>query len=240
MVQEHDMIPIIEKFFQTMGYFTFTEVAVGGAGHGIADVVAVKINPDKVKQRILNNQFTSIKSEVLVELLKFISEEENGTSITKLESKFSYSRAYLKRELINKLLEGNYVVEVNKNVYKKINHIVPLASEVIAIEAKMESWIAATQQARRYQTYANKVYVALLCDFVHRVDQERLKKNNVGLISVDVKSFRASFLWKSRFRKPINRNVNFLAHESIWERMRFNVNDYLFGEDELTNEHNRV
>lgn len=227
MIQEADMIPIIESFFHKQGYFTFTEVSVGGAGHGIADVVAVKLNPDKIRQRILNNQHTSIKTEALVQLLKYIREEEEGTALSTLEKRFSYSRAHLKRNLLNELIEGNYVIETDGKRYRKINHIVPLASEVIAIEAKKESWIAATQQARRYQSYANRVYVALLEEFTHRVDSERLKNHNIGLISINVEKDNAKILWKSRRRKPLNEVTNFLAHEAIWERIRFNTNIYL-------------
>jgi hypothetical protein len=221
------MIPIIEKYFNDLGYFTFTEVSVGGAGHGIADVIAVKLNPDKIIQRIKNKQHTSIKSEVLVELLKFITEGERGTSILSIEKRFSYSRAYLKKNLINELIKGHYVIDTGNNIYRKINHIVPLASEVIAIEAKKEAWVAATQQARRYQSYANRVYVALLKEFEHRVERERLKKNNIGLITVDVQKETAKTVWKSRYRRPLNMTTNFLAHEAIWERIRFDVEPYI-------------
>ncbi|WP_027416192.1 hypothetical protein [Aneurinibacillus terranovensis] len=239
MVQEADMIPIIEKYFSDMGYFTFTEVSVGGAGHGVADVVAVKINLDKVIQRIRNNQYDSIKNEVLAELLRFITEDNKGTQLKKIKKRFSYSTPYLKRNLINKLIEGHFIVETEGNTYRKINNIVPLASEVIAVEAKKEAWIAATQQAKRYQSYANRTYVALLKEYGHRVECERLKRNNIGLITVDMKTDSAKIIWKSRYRKPLNENIKFLAHEAIWRRMRPNIEMFI-GEGENINELARV
>ncbi len=227
MVKEVDMIPLIENYFHDLGYCTFTEVSVGGAGHGIADVVAVKFNPEKVLQRIENQQHRSLNTEVLIELLRLISHGDRGTKLSYLESKFSYSRSHLKGNLLNELIKGHFIEETESEKYRKINNIVPLTAEVVAIEAKKEAWKSATQQARRYQTYANKVYVALLEEFTHRVNKDRLLKNNIGLLSVNMDKKKVKPLWKSRKRKAVNSVTNSLAQEAIWERIRFDYKAYI-------------
>lgn len=70
---------------------------------------------------------------------------------------------------------------------KKIDIICmdPTTNEVIAIEAKMEKWRRALQQALTYRLCSNFVYIAIHHDFSHRVKKELLQKHGVGLITVN-------------------------------------------------------
>lgn len=225
MYREEDMIPVIEKYFQLLGYQTFTEVSVSIAGHGIADVVAVKLNPSKIAQRIENGQFSTIKTQRYFELLYIISEDFKGTDLKEIIGAYSYSREYLIK-LLRKLEEDRYIVELEKNRYRKINNIIPLASEVVAIEAKLENWQAGIKQARRYQLFANRVYLALQDSYCHRPDLHRFEKNNIGLLSVALGEEKVLELVESNYQKPLERMSNIMFHEAIWQRIRGKYSDF--------------
>jgi hypothetical protein len=58
-------------------------------------------------------------------------------------------------------------------------------SNIIAVEVKVGKWFRALQQAVLYRICADKVYVALSEEFVHRVDRPLMKEYGVGLLSVN-------------------------------------------------------
>ena len=61
----------------------------------------------------------------------------------------------------------------------------PETNDVIAVEAKMQKWNRALQQALTYRLCSNLVYIAIHHDFSHRVNKELLQKYGVGLIIVN-------------------------------------------------------
>jgi hypothetical protein len=58
-------------------------------------------------------------------------------------------------------------------------------SNIIAVEVKVDKWFRALQQAVLYRICADRVYVALSEDFVHRVDLPLMARYGVGLLSVN-------------------------------------------------------
>jgi hypothetical protein len=58
-------------------------------------------------------------------------------------------------------------------------------TSIIAVEVKVDKWFRALQQAVLYRMCADKVYVALSEEFVHRVDMPLMEKYGVGLLSVN-------------------------------------------------------
>ena len=61
----------------------------------------------------------------------------------------------------------------------------PDTNDVIAIEAKLQKWKRAFQQALTYRLCSNLVYIAIHHEFSHRVNIELLQKHGVGLIVVN-------------------------------------------------------
>jgi hypothetical protein len=61
----------------------------------------------------------------------------------------------------------------------------PDTNDVIAVEAKIQKWKRAFQQALTYRLCSNLVYIAIHHDFSHRVNKELLQKHGVGLIVVN-------------------------------------------------------
>ena len=57
--------------------------------------------------------------------------------------------------------------------------------ELIAIEIKVKDWKRALQQALTYRLGANKVYIALWHEYIHRIDKEVLDRYGVGILEVN-------------------------------------------------------
>ena len=57
---------------------------------------------------------------------------------------------------------------------------------MVAIEAKLSNWKRGLYQAYRYKEYANKSYVALHSDYIHRARKhiQDFERYNVGLVEV--------------------------------------------------------
>ena len=65
-----------------------------------------------------------------------------------------------------------------------------VSKKFTAIEAKLFDWKAGLDQASRYKSFANEVYIALDGDYIDRVDMDLLKKQGIGLMSVSHKSLK--------------------------------------------------
>lgn len=84
--------------------------------------------------------------------------------------------------------ESGFIVNTEVPMLSKMIDILcfnPDTKDIVAIEAKMQKWKRALQQALTYRLCSNFVYIAIHHDFSHRVDKELLQKHGVGLIVVN-------------------------------------------------------
>lgn len=58
-------------------------------------------------------------------------------------------------------------------------------SEIVAVELKVRDWRRALQQALSNRLCADRVYIALLNKYVHRVDVMWFRRFGVGVFAVD-------------------------------------------------------
>lgn len=56
---------------------------------------------------------------------------------------------------------------------------------IIAVELKVKNWQKALQQALSYRLCADKVYVAVAKQFVHRVNRSMCEDFGIGILGVD-------------------------------------------------------
>jgi hypothetical protein len=56
---------------------------------------------------------------------------------------------------------------------------------VVAVELKVKNWQKALQQALSYRLCANRVYLAVAKQFVHRVDCSMCEDFGIGVLGVD-------------------------------------------------------
>lgn len=72
-------------------------------------------------------------------------------------------------------------------ITKKIDLVVfeISSSEIIAIEVKVSNWKRALQQALYYRLCADRTFVALWHEYIHRIKPELFKEKGIGLLEVN-------------------------------------------------------
>lgn len=185
-MEEKILVRKLKNIFLERGFLVKREV---GTGYGIADLVLVRLDARKCAARKKNNQFQKLEKEEYFEVLNFLPniEDKKPVSLEFLTKKTSLSKSFLKYKILRTLEKGNYIKEVKKDFYFKINGWIPIAKEIIAIEAKLKNWKRGIIQANRYKSFSNKVYLAIPFEISHLVDKNLLKRLNIGLIVLDIK-----------------------------------------------------
>lgn len=201
---EKAFVTQLENIFinENEGFLTKKEV---GVGYGVADLILVKLNPDKCAVRRENNQFKKLLREEYFRVLYHIPEEGQGNPISEdvLTEKTRLSKSFLKYRILRELERDKYIKRVSGNFYFRIDGWVPIAEEIIAIEAKLKNWKQGVFQANRYRSFANRVYLAVPTEIAHLVDKALLKRCNVGLIVFDVKRNHKK-ISRAKREEPLN------------------------------------
>lgn len=214
---EKAFVKQLERVFIQEGYLTKKEV---GVGYGVADLVLVKLNPKQCAIRLENKQFKPLLREEFFKIfyhLPDIDSGENPVDLNYLIQKTSLSKSFLKYSVLRQLEKDGYVKRVENNFYFKINGWIPIAKEIIAIEAKMKNWKRGFLQANRYKSFANKVYLAVPSKIEHLVDRKLLQKHGVGLIVLDTGSNKKKTL-PVKTIEPLNPFKHNLATEFVLTR----------------------
>ena len=175
---EKDMIPVLKIFFKER-YNQNLSVEELNTGIGIADIVFTK----KINKR----DYYFDNFELLYHTLAIINKKNKRISEIDFVSRFSKKQIksivekYLSMELIEEYNSGNFYVK---------NKLTPSITEFLAIEAKLRDWKNGYFQALRYKNFAQKSFLALPSEYIHRVDKNLLRQNNIGLISVSIDKTR--------------------------------------------------
>lgn len=217
---EAKFVKLLEKKFKEQGYLTKKEV---GVGYGIADLVLFKLDPKKCAIRSAHKQFTKLDSTEYFRILDQLPENkvDETIDINYLENALKISKKTLKYKYLRKLEDGGFIRLVEGKCYLKINGWMPMAKEIIAIEAKLKDWKKGFFQANRYKSFAHKSYLALPMDRGRLVDMNLLKKYNVGLILFDVNTENLVFS-NIKKEKPLNDHKFNLASEFVVEKRILN------------------
>lgn len=219
---EKTFVKQLEKIFEQEGFFTRQEV---GVGYGVADLVIIKkekVSPANCVLRKRCGQFGKLLREEYFKVLQFLPDENSGrkpASVDYLIEKTHLSKSFLKYTILRPLEEKKYIKSDKGKFYFKVNGWMPIASEVIAIEAKMRDWQRGLAQANRYKTFADKVYLAIPADISNRVDKGLLKKHNIGLITLDPESNTKKISLAPRKARPMDDFKKNLAIEFFWPRL---------------------
>lgn len=149
------------------------------SGNNIADVVYTN---NLVRENIVFDEypnayyyFNSIYKH------KRVHFDEIAISDVRLNKKFNKFLSNLEDQGYIKI-KDNYI-----NIIKKVDMV---SKKFTAIEAKLFDWKAGLDQASRYKSFANEVYIALDGDYIDRVDMDLLKKQGIGLMSVSYKTLK--------------------------------------------------
>lgn len=216
---EKAFVKQLERIFIQDGFLAKREISTG---YGVADLVVIKkekINPQHCELRQSYGQLSKLLREDYFKVLKYLPNYESGDEPAALDyliEKTHLSKSFLKYTILRTLEQRRYIKEEGKNFYFKINGWIPIAKEVIAIEAKMRDWKRGFIQANRYKSFADKVYLALPSETAHLVDKKLLRKHNVGLIVLDLGSRSKKITVLSRRAEPLDETKKNLAIEFFW------------------------
>lgn len=165
-------------------------------GNNIADVVYTsEIERDKI---VFDEYFNAYyyfheiynKKKVNIDKIKITDKNTNkkfNNFLHELEA-----MGYIK-------LEGSYI--------KTIKKIDTVSKNLVAIEAKISDWKSGLEQANRYKQFANETYVAISDEFVSKVDKDKFKESNTGLMSVSENGMK--IIIKAKKKKVENLDIQY-------------------------------
>src|SRR3989344_6010256 len=182
---EKTFVKQLEDVYRKKGFLTKQEV---GVGYGVADLVLIKLIPGQCAIRLKNKQLKPLLREDYFKIFRYLPEEESGknpATLDHLVKRTKLSKSFLKYQILRQLEHDGYIRKVDGDFYFKINGWMPIAKEIVAIEAKLKDWKRGFIQANRYKSFANKAYLALPADRAHLVDEALLRRHNIGLIAFD-------------------------------------------------------
>lgn len=213
---EAQFVKSLENKFAGDGYITKKEVCVG---YGVADLVLFKLNTKKCLIRKNNKQYKRIDNEEYFKIFDFLPEigSVKKVKLQTLVNNLKIPEATLKYKYLKKLEQDGFIKKIDNEFYFKINGWIPIADEIIAIEAKLRDWKRGILQANRYKTFAHKVFLAFPLAQSHLVDRDLLKRHNIGLILFDGKSEIKRAINPQK-EKPLNWYKFNLAPESIMKK----------------------
>ena len=187
-----------------------------GVGYGVADVVAVRPSAQGIRRRRRLGQTAILSRRAEVQVLRALRQVEMA-SFDDLLALTAIPPQRLRYETLRFLLAENYVDEAEPDVFQLRGEYLPVAKEIWAVEAKMKNWFEGLCQAKRYQHFAHRVYLAIFAPHRDRVGDEILREHNVGLIAVTPDG--ADIVFHPRTTAPRSEELFLMTNERIWEQI---------------------
>jgi hypothetical protein len=211
---ESEMIPVLvenlSKIFNTE-YIT-TEFSTG---NGVADLVfSTEMNEEKL---FLNDYGMMSLFVRLFQQNKMLNSEllyENCFDKTRLKKLLNY-------------LEGDDFICIDGYKITRTRKYKSHTQNLFSVEAKLKDWKSGFYQAMRYKFFSHKSYLAYPKQYIHRVDLELLKENNIGLISVELDNIE--FVFKPKNEKPQDITSYFFLSELFAKEIRKKPVHNMFG-----------
>jgi len=203
--QEKDMIPVIRNKLGIV-FDTNFFIEEFRSGNGIVDLAFTTSSFN------CHKPFDNFDFETVYFLTTFLNKKNKKLTFKNLSSRSSLKKTKIKL-ILNCLLDFGYI-EKKDGHYIVIETYKAALADLISIEAKIKDWKKGFHQAMRYKYFSDMSYLAISDEYLHRVDIELLKNNNVGLIAVSKEDAR--FICKPRRKNPKNRtSYNYLCEYFI-------------------------
>lgn len=199
---------LMEKLKQKFrSRFFFEEV---GGGYGIADLIVVR-DKAEFNQFLKNRNGVHLKNNEQIKIFIFIRNKRNGVAFEEILANHYIPSEQLKYKVLKYLLDIE-AITFSKGKYFRNNSFYLFSPNIDAFEGKLNNWKAGFSQAIRYQKFAKRSYLALDKDYIHRVDINEFKRNNIGLISVGSK---VTVVYSPEFQKPLDPVMRYRIAENI-------------------------
>lgn len=187
-----------------------------GVGYGVADVVAARPCNGSIRQRLRQRQTTPLPRRADVQVVRVLRQLEEAT-FDLLVERTGISARRLKYDVLRFLLAENFIERIADDTFKLLGEYRPVAEEIWAVEAKMKNWFEGLCQAKRYQHFAHKTYLAIAAQNRDRVRDEILRAQNVGLIAVSHDA--AEIVFHPHRRSPRSEELFLMINERIWQQI---------------------
>lgn len=216
-MRESRIVAIVRAHYEASGCFVATERSLGW---GRADLIAFRLDVEKCRARIENGQVRALDRPDHYRALRHIPEVESGNrvSVADLCRRLARSPSYVRVALLPFLERSGYIRRLGPAAYAKINGFIPTVSEVIAVEAKVSDWRKGAIQAKRHRSFANRVYLALAGEYLHRVQLDLLRRHGIGLLSVS--NGKVVEVLESPMMPPLDPERHSFSAEWIWRYRR--------------------
>jgi len=223
-MNEADFVEKLQRFYENKNKLTLREV---NFSYGRPDLVILDIDKRKFKLREKREQFSTLLNRKFFEVLAIMPDVDDKNvvpiSLNEIADKSGISQSYVRSSILRELIHGGFVKAVD-NGYVKVNGWVPIAKSVTAIEAKLTDWKSGLWQASRYKNVADKVYLAMPAEFIHRVDLNECHRKGVGLISFDPETNKYKIIVKSAVQNPLDPPVrNYVTELFLDEHQLLNA-----------------
>lgn len=216
---EAQFVELFQKSLTDKKFISRTEVPTA---HGIADLVLVRPLDKKVAIRNSHAQRYQLTNESYFQVLSNLPDvhkHKKGISIQDLSDKVPISNSHLKQKVLKRLIQEGFVVN-EETGYFKINGWLPLASKVIAYEAKLYDWKQGLYQANRYRYFADETYLLMPAETVHRAKIEEFEATGVGLISYDMATNKRHIIVKAgQHKQDLDMMRRYTVMEYFLEQM---------------------
>jgi hypothetical protein len=189
----------VHRWLASCGYLPFEEVRTSW---GIVDIVGIRINLEKVLERVRAGYKDSIGDFRTVLVLLAVPTERSRNSISreKLDAEFGelLGKHALDR-IINKLLRKRMIaLTPSKRLVRMILDL-PYHDELVCIELKLSRIDEVIAQACRHKVAATSSYVGLPQDVAERISTtRRLKFQETGLGLIGITQDTCSVLITAR------------------------------------------
>jgi hypothetical protein len=188
-----------------------------GVGYGIADVVAAQTCSVGVRERLRLGQTATVARRGDVQVLHALRHVQEATFELLVELT-GISAKRLKYDVLRFLLSENYVEEVRGGRFQLLGDHRPVVQEVWAVEAKTKNWFEGLCQAKRYQHFAHRTYLAIDGACRARVRDSVLREHNVGLIAVS--EDEAEIVFHPVREEPRSEELFLMTNERIWQELQ--------------------
>lgn len=215
MRYESEMIAPIKARMAKMGKNSVV-VEELGVGYGVADIVVARPCVYSVRRRLKLGQTTTLARRGEIQVVRILQRHREMTFDLLVELT-GISASRLRYEVLRFLLSENYVQETADDTFQLLGDYRPVAREIWAVEAKLKNWFQGMCQAKRYQHFAHKTYLAIAALYRDRVRDAMLREHNVGLIVVS--NDAAKIVFHPIRREPRSEELFLMTNERIWDRI---------------------
>lgn len=208
---ERDMIALIKRHLAAR-WPNAAVLEEFGVGYGVADVVAAQPSRAAVAGRRKLGQWAHASHRDEARVMQAL--RVGPQRVDALAAVTGVPTKRLRTQTLRFLAAEGLIQVAGNGLARLRGPYRPVAQEIWAVEAKLKNWFEGVCQAKRYQHFAHRVFLAIPAAQRRVVDDDVLRRLNVGLITVS--EFTTRTVLRPRRSAPKSEDLYFLSGERFW------------------------